>query len=166
MHPSKVIAASVVLVHVLAVASSPAYAGAAPVCEPAGRTTVTIALVPPAGIGLAGLKVRLDYPEGEVAVPGRGDDADVKGRVAGVPGGVMAQPNDEDDALIVALVATSPIPEGPIFTVTFDSCRGAARTGAARFACAVEQASDEQGRLVSGGVCRVTIRNDKEGVTS
>lgn len=163
MQPSKVIAAITLLV---AGASGPAYGGAAPVCEPAGRIIVVVALVPPAGIGLAGVKVRLDYPEGEVAVPGRGDDVDVKARLDGVPGGVLAQPNDEDDAVIVALVATSPLPEGPIFTIAFDACRGAATAGAGRFACAVEQASDEQGRLVSGAACRVTIRNDKEGVTS
>jgi hypothetical protein len=164
VHSLKTIAAGVALV--LAATSRPVHAGTAPVCEPVGRTTATIELVPPAGVGLAGVKVRLEYPEQQVAMPGRGDDAEVRGRVGGMPGGVMGQPNDEDDALIIALVSTSPIPKGPIVTVAFDSCRGAARVDAERFACAIEQASDEQGRLVSGAMCRVTIRNDEREVES
>ncbi len=139
---------------------------AATECEPAGRTTVVVELAPPAAVDLAGVKIRLDYPEAQVQIPGRVDDADVKARVTGWPAGVMGQPNDEDDALIVALVSTAAIPKGPIFTVAFDACRGAKPAVAAGFTCAVEQASDGPGKLVSGATCRVTIRNDKEGVTS
>jgi len=141
-------------------------AGAAAKCEPAGRRTVVVALTPPAGVGLAGVKVRLDYPEQQVALPGRVDDADVKARVTDMPAGALGQPNDEDDALVVALVSASPLPSGPIFTVAFDACRGAEVAGVERFRCTIEQASNEQGQLVSGAGCRVTLRKDTEGVES
>ena len=164
MHRTKLMAG--VLLLALATVPRPAAADAAPMCEPAGDVTATVELVPPAGIGLAGVKVRLDYPEQRVAVRGHGDDAEVKARVAVLPGGVLAQANDEDDALIVALVSTSPIPRGPVATITFDVCRGAAPASAADLACVVEQASDEQGTLVSGATCRVTLHQRREGVAS
>jgi hypothetical protein len=161
VHSSKVIAASVALW-----LAGAAPVGAAPVCEPAGRTTAVIALSPPAGVGLAGVKLRLDYPAEQVAIPGRGDDADVKGRVSGTPSGVLAQPNDEESHLIVALVSTATLPQGPVITVDFDACRGAEPATVARFTCTVEQASNEEGQLVDGARCTVTLRDAQEGERS
>jgi hypothetical protein len=135
-------------------------------CDPAGRRTVLVALAPPSGVALAGVKVRLDYPEEAVVLPGRGDDADVKAHVTDMPTGVLGVPNDEDDALVVALVSTTPLPSGRIFTVAFEACRGAGAVGADRFRCTVEEASNEQGKLVSGATCTVTLRHDIEGEKS
>jgi len=147
----------------LVVAGAPS---AAAECEPAGVTTVVAHLAPPKGVDLAGVKLRLDYPPARVAIPGRGDDADVKGRVSGTPSGVLAQPNDEESHLIVALVSTAALPPGPVFTVTLDACRGTKAAGADEFRCTVEQASNEEGQLVDGARCTVTLRDAKEGKRS
>ena len=127
---------------------------------------MTVHLTPAEGTELAGVKLRLDYSPTQVGIPGRGDDADVKGRVSGTPTGVLAQPNDEETHLIVALVSTAALPQGPIVTVDFDACRGAQPAAAARFACTVEQASNEEGQLVDGARCTVTLRDAKEGERS
>jgi hypothetical protein len=135
-------------------------------CDPAGTRTVDVQLTPPAGTALAGVKVRVDYPEEAVMLAGRGDDADVKARVTAMPSGVLGVPNDEDDALLVALVSTAPLPSGRIFTVALETCRGSAAVGASGFRCTVEEASNEQGQLVRGATCTVTLRNDTEGEKS
>lgn len=135
-------------------------------CEPAGVRTAVVQLTPPPKVTLAGVKVRFDYPEDAVMLPGRGDDADVKAHVTAMPAGVLGVPNDEDDALVVALVSNAALPSGPIFTVALAACRGAAEAGADRFRCTVEEASNEQGQLVSGATCTVTLRNDTEGEKS
>jgi hypothetical protein len=135
-------------------------------CDPAGTQTVDVALTPPAGITLAGVKVRFDYPEQAVMLAGRGDDADVKARVTAMPSGALGVPNDEDDALLVALVSTAPLPSGRIFTVAFETCRGSKAVEASGYRCTVAEASDEQGRLVSGATCKVMLRNDMEGEKS
>lgn len=144
--------------------ATPAFA-AADRCEPAGRRTVVVALTPPSG-GVAGVKIRLDYPEDAVAIPGHVDDADVKARVTDMPNGVLGVPNDEDDALVVALVSTSALPKGPVFTVALDACRGAKPAGPEGFRCTVEQASNEEGQLVDGARCTVTLRDAHEGERS
>lgn len=141
-------------------------AGAADRCEPGGRRTVVVTLAPPASSGVAGVKIRLDYPEDAVAIPGRADDADVKARVADMPTGVLGVPNDEDGALVVALVSTSALPKGPVFAVAFDVCRGGKPAGPEGFRCTVEQASNEQGQLVDGARCTVTLRDAREGERS
>jgi hypothetical protein len=135
-------------------------------CEPAGKLTVVVALTPPATGGVAGVKIRLDYPEAAVAIPGHVDDADVKARVTDMPTGVLGVPNDEDDALVVALVSTSALPKGPVFTVALDACRGAKPAGPDGFRCTVEQASNEQGQMVDGARCTVTLRDVREGERS
>lgn len=141
-------------------------AGGSNRCEPAGRSTVVVALAPPTSGPLAGVKIRLDYPEDAVAIPGRVDDADVKARVTDMPSGVLGVPNDEDDALVVALVSTAALPTGPVFTVALDACRGAKAAAADRFRCTVEQASNEKGELVDGARCTITLRAVPEGERS
>jgi hypothetical protein len=149
-----------------AVATPVAAAGPADRCEPAGRRIVVVSLTPPASSGVAGVKIRLDYPEDAVAIPGHVDDTDVKTRVTDMPSGVLGVPNDEDDALVVALVSTTPLPAGPVFTVALDACRGARPAAADRFRCAVEQASNENGELVDGARCTITLRDAREGERS
>jgi hypothetical protein len=126
-------------------------------CEPAGTQVVSVALA------LVGVKVRLDYPERAVGIPGTADGVEVKARVRDMPSGVLGVPNDEEGHLIVAMVATVPIPSGRILTVELDRCAGAPAPAVERFGCTVEEASDETARLVDGARCTVTLVNDKEG---
>lgn len=143
--------------------SLPRAAAATPRCEPSGTLTVSVTLTPPAATPLAGVKVRLDYPAEAVAIPGAADADEVKARVRDMPSAALAVPNDEDDHLIVAMVATTPIPAGRIFTVELDRCAGSAVPKTAQFGCAVQEASDEQAKLVDGARCAVSPANDKEG---
>jgi len=124
-------------------------------CEAGGTMRVSVALVPPPGKTLAGVKVNLDYPEQAVTLPGFMDQPEVKARVKEIPAGFLVSPNDLDDALVVALAGTSGLPAGRIFTVDFDRCRGVRKAAASDFHCKVEQASTETGVLVDGATCTV-----------
>jgi hypothetical protein len=122
-------------------------------CDPDGTMRVTVELAPPAGKTLAGVKVALDYPEQAVKIPGFEDQPDVKARVKNTPAGFLASVNDLDDQLVVALVGTSGLPAGPIFTVELDRCKGAPKATRKDFRCKVEQASTDKGVLVDGATC-------------
>jgi hypothetical protein len=131
-------------------------------CEPAGKQTVAVALARHA-VGLAGIKLRLDYPRERVGIPGMNDDAAVKERVRGMPPSVLSVPNDEDGDLVVSMVSASTIDPGRLFTVEFDRCAATSAPAIGDFHCEVEQASDEHAKLVDGAVCSVTLVNDKGG---
>lgn len=138
--------------------------GHASSCEPTGIRTIAVELVAPPETPLAGVKVRLDYPRESVDLPGSMDDEYVRGRVGGIPPQVLSVPNDEDGNLIVGLVSTAVIPPGRIFTVAFDRCKGAPGPDAKGFRCTIEEASNEQAKLITGATCTVTVLGDKEEI--
>jgi len=129
-------------------------------CKDAGTLAVSVELKPPADVGLAGVKVILDYPEDELKIPGFQNDAKVKERVHLVPQGFMFAPNDTDTELILAVAGTHALPAGTLFTVEFNRCTRDASIRAADFHCKVDQASDEHAKSVDGATCSVNI-NDK-----
>jgi len=124
-------------------------------CVPDGTMRVAVELAPPAGKTLAGVKVVLDYPEQAVTIPGFQDQPDVKARVADTPAGFLASVNDVDDQLIVALVGTTDLPAGRMFTVELDRCKDVRKATVKDFHCTIDQASTDHGVLVDGAKCTV-----------
>lgn len=131
-------------------------ATAAP-CEPDGTLRITVAYAPPVGKTIAGVKIDLDYPQAAVKIPGFGDAPEVKLRVGATPAGFLSAPNDLDDDLVVAMVGTTALPGGPLFTVDFDRCKGAPAPSVKDFTCKVEQASTDDGVLVEGASCVAAV---------
>jgi hypothetical protein len=130
-------------------------------CIPDGTMRVVVELKPGPGQTLAGVKVNLDYPEEAVKIPGSADQPEVKRRINGTPAGFLFSPNDLDDNLIVALVGTSGLPAGQIFTVDFDRCKDARKPIAKDFQCKIEEASTDRGVLVDGATCTVNLTSDE-----
>jgi hypothetical protein len=126
-------------------------------CESEGKMRVVVQLEPHAGQTLAGIKVNLGYPASAVDLPGSSYQPEIKSRVDGTPKGFLFEPNDLDDSLIVALVGTSGLPAGQIFTVDFDRCKGTPKPGVKDFRCTVEEASTDLGALVGGATCTVKL---------
>lgn len=140
----------------------PLAAEAAPVCDPIGTVDAVVALKAPADARVVGLKLRMEYPS-TLDLPGDADEATVKERVRPLPGGLLYSPNDTDGTLIVALVGTTPIPDGPLLELHFDRCKGGPNPSAADVHCTVEQASDDGGKLIAKGTeCVVALGARKE----
>jgi len=127
-------------------------------CSPtAGSTrTFSIKFTPPEGRPVAGVSVLVDYPEGQVVIPGGDGDERVKASILNPPQGALTVPNDLDYALRMAIVSTSPLTPGLLFTVRFQDCEGANVPTPADFTCTVEDASDPNGSTVSGVTCAVS----------
>jgi cysteine-rich repeat protein len=129
-------------------------------CTPVQDSTRTfsVSFAPPAGVQIAGITVLLDYPEGQVAIPGSGNDALVLGSISHVPFGRLSSPNDLDYALIEAVVGGSPITPGRLFTVTFNDCASATVPTPSDFTCTVTDAADASANVVDPATvsCSVT----------
>jgi cysteine-rich repeat protein len=125
-------------------------------CEPSGTTrTVTVRFAPPQGTSVAGLTIRLDYPEHKVRVPGFGDEQNVRDRITTFPAGFVVE-QDRDYEVEVSVTGLNPIAPGDFFAVELDDCAGAAAPTLDEFACIVKEASDPNGNLVDGVTCSVT----------
>lgn len=120
---------------------------------------VHVNFAPPSGTDVGGVTAFVRYPDGVVSVPGSGNDQQVQNRISDLPDNSFSTPNDLDYAVRVALftVDQSAIPPGLLFTVTFDTCEGAALPTAADFYCKVENSADPQGNPVQGTTCSVTV---------
>ncbi|HVN87593.1 MAG TPA: hypothetical protein VMW17_22380 [Candidatus Binatia bacterium] len=120
---------------------------------------VHVDFTPPAGVDVAGVTAFVRYPDGVVRIPGSGNDQQVQDRISALPDNSFSTANDLDYALRVALLTTdqSPIPPGRLFTITFDTCVGAALPTTADFYCKVDNSADPQGQPVQGTTCRVTF---------
>lgn len=135
---------------------------AAPVgCEPDGDVPVAVSLHVPAGASLAGVKVTLDYPDKRVAIPGFTNAPEVQARITELPKDFLVAPNDTDGSLIVSLAGTTVLPAGQIFRVRFDRCKDSQPVQASDFHCKIDEASDQQARLVTGATCAVAIPTAK-----
>ncbi|HYV57435.1 MAG TPA: hypothetical protein VE911_07820 [Candidatus Nitrosopolaris sp.] len=105
---------------------------------------------------MAGVSVLVDYPEGQVVIPGGHGDESVKASILNPPPGALTVPNDLDYALRMAIVSTSPLTPGVLFTVRFQDCQGAKVPTPADFTCTVEDAADPTGTAVPGVTCTVS----------
>jgi hypothetical protein len=135
---------------------------AGPACSPDGRVKIAVKLTPPPGKDLAGVKVVVDYPETSVGIPGFQSWPEVKERVADVPQGFLSAPNDTDAELIMGMAGSAVLPQGTMFSVDFDRCKGAPAVAVADFPCRVAEASTPQGELVDGATCSVELGSANE----
>ncbi len=93
---------------------------------------------------MAGITVALDYPEGQVTIPGGGGEATVLQRIVNLTGlsGGLFSASDNDSRLNVGLISIgSPIPAGPFIGITFDCVEGAAAPTSSAFSCTVDAAT-------------------------
>jgi len=100
--------------------------------------------------------VLVDYPEGQVSIPGSGNALSVKQSILNVPSGAFSSPNDLDFALREGVASTAALTPGPIFTIKFQDCQGATPPTPADFTCTVENASEPFGNNVDGVTCDVS----------
>jgi hypothetical protein len=105
---------------------------------------------------VAGIGVFVDYPEGQVVIPGTGADAGVKDSILNPPQRALSSPNDLDDALREAIASTSALTPGQLFTIQFEDCQGATVPTPADFPSTVEDTSDPSGNMVPGVTCSVS----------
>jgi hypothetical protein len=118
--------------------------------------TFSFSFAAPGGLAVAGVTVFVDYPEGQIVIPGTGGATSVKQSISNVPQGAFSAPNDLDYALRESVASSSALPEGRIFTVQFQDCQGATPPTPADFTCTVESASDPDGNSVPGVTCSVS----------
>jgi len=124
-------------------------------CTPTASTrTFTVSFS--GGTNVAAVQVLLDYPEGQISVPGSGNDSNVTGSISNTPPGALLVSNDLDYALIQSVTSLSALTPGPIFRVTFQDCQGATAPTPADFTCTVTQASDTSFTDITGVTCSVS----------
>lgn len=107
------------------------------------------------GQEVSGITVLLDYPEGQVSIPGTGADTNVRASITGLPSGTFGTPNDLDYELREVVASLSTIPAGSLFTVGFQDCQGAQPPDAGAFKCTIQDAVDSFGLPVVGVTCAV-----------
>jgi cysteine-rich repeat protein len=125
-------------------------------CDPNVGSDFTIDVTFAGSDDVAGITVLLDYPEGQVIVPGSGGQVP-SGVITDTPGFALAQPNDLDYALREALVDTFAFPQGLLFRVHLETCMGASLPTAGDFACTVEAAGDVDSVPIEGVTCSVAL---------
>jgi len=118
--------------------------------------TFSFSFAAPGGLAVAGITVFVDYPEGQVVIPGSGGATSVKQSITNLPQGAFSAPNDLDYALRESVASSSALPPGRIFTVQFQDCEGATPPTPADFTCTVESASDPDGNSVPDVICSVS----------
>ena len=121
------------------------------------RFEVSVELVHPANVAVAGVAVLVDYPEGAVSLPGSGAEPTVAARISNLPKDFASAPYDLDYALRETIAMARAMPGGEIFRVSFDRCEGTTPPQAKDFTCRVEQASGPGGRNLplAGITCAV-----------
>jgi cysteine-rich repeat protein len=130
----------------------PANCRVEPCDNPGGSFTVSVNFAVNPGVRLAGYKVFVDYPEGEVVIPGIGQTG--AGVITNDPT-FSAIGNDLDYGVIVVASGVSQIPSPRLFRLTFQQCGGAV-PAAGDFHCTAYQANDTNGDDVAMS-CSVSI---------
>jgi cysteine-rich repeat protein len=125
-------------------------------CAPSSGSDLTVTVSFAGSENVAGITVFLDYPEGEVSIPGSGASVP-SGIITDLPGFAFGQSNDLDHALIQAVVDSSAFPSGQLFKVHFETCDGAPAPTAGEFSCQVLAAGDASLQPISGVTCSVSI---------
>jgi cysteine-rich repeat protein len=124
-------------------------------CSPDFGTDRSIDVEVTSGDLVAGLTVFIDYPEGDLRIPGSGGGIP-PGTVDNAPFGAFVAANDLDHALRVALANAGPIADGLLFNVHFEDCLPLSVPTPGDFTCTVEAASDASSAPLSGVTCAVT----------
>lgn len=113
---------------------------------------VNVNFTPPVGVGVAGITVLVNYPEGKVSIPGSGNGIPA-GIITNTPAGASSNSNDFDHALRQVVVNASNMPPGLLFRIHFENCTSAPAPVAGDFTCTVLDASDQNGNDVTGVTC-------------
>jgi cysteine-rich repeat protein len=124
-------------------------------CSPDFGSDRTIDVEVSSGDLVAGLTVFIDYPEGDVRIPGSGGGIPA-GTVDNAPFGAFVAANDLDHALRVAVANASAIADGLLFNVHFEDCLPLSVPVPGDFTCTVEAASDASSAPLPGVTCAVT----------
>lgn len=121
--------------------------------------TATVLVTPPAGVDLAGLTLFIRYPDGVVQIPGMANDQQVSDHILDLPGNAFATPNDLDYGLRLVILTPdqSALPGGPLFSILFTRCAGAAVPSATQFTCRIEDAADTALNTITDATCAVTL---------
>ncbi len=124
-------------------------------CNPDFGSSRAVDVSVTSGSQVAGLTVLLDYPEGQVRIPGSGGSIPA-GIITNLPLGAFGSSNDLDHALRQAVAGTSTIADGLLFTVNFENCLSAPVPTPGSFTCTVLEAADGGGAPLGGVTCAVT----------
>jgi cysteine-rich repeat protein len=134
-------------------------------CTPLTTTQrfVQVRFSAPLGALVAGLTVLVDYPEGQVDLPGNGTTFP-SGTISGVPPGSSLSVNDlnfggKGHAVRVTIAGQSgnALPQGQIIRFRFNDCTGAVVPTADQFLCTVIAATDPFLNPVAGVRCFVVV---------
>lgn len=120
-------------------------------CSPSAATIdVTVSFDARDG-AIASLSILLAYPDGQVQIPGRANDAQVRQRVTDFPSGSTGIRNDLDYELRVLFTRLpAGLTSGALFNVKLDVCTGASIPPVEQFSCRIEG-------IASGVSCAVTL---------
>jgi cysteine-rich repeat protein len=125
-------------------------------CEQQVGTDFTVTVNFAGSNDVAGITVFLDYPEGQVNIPGSGAGVPT-GIITDLPGFAFGQTNDLDHALIQAVVDAEAFPAGQLFNIHFQTCAGAPAPTAGQFTCTVQTAGDVNLVPIPGVTCSVAL---------
>jgi cysteine-rich repeat protein len=135
-------------------------------CTPVTTTQrfVQVHFQAPLGALVAGLTVLVDYPEGQVDLPGAGGASFPSGTISGTPTGATIGANDlsfntkgHAVRLTVAGQGGNALHPGQVIRFRFQDCQGAQAPTPANFLCTVLAATDPFLNPVSGVQCFVVI---------
>ena len=119
---------------------------------------------PPPGGLVAGMTVLVDYPEGQVDLPGNATSFP-SGTISGVPSGSSISVNDlnfNGKGHAVRITIAGPggnaLTPGQIIRLKFQDCQGATVPTADAFLCSVVSATDPFLNKVSGVRCFVVLQ--------
>jgi cysteine-rich repeat protein len=124
-------------------------------CTPtAEETVVTLNLNTP---DVAALTLFLDYPEGQVTLPGVG--AGIPSGIVTGPGSATTQPFDLDHALRLVAFDVFNFGTTQVATIRFNRCAGQPIPAPEQFACTlIGDATDETFAVVPGVTCTVDVQ--------
>lgn len=124
-------------------------------CDPLSGTDRPFQVTVNSGGQAASVTVLLDYPEGQISIPGSGG-AVPSGIIDSLPFLAFGTSNDLDHALRQIVAGSFPIADGVLFQVHFEDCNGAVPPVApGDFTCTVLDAFDSSSQPLGGVTCSV-----------
>jgi cysteine-rich repeat protein len=124
-------------------------------CDPIAMSDRPFEVTISSGGQAASVTVLLDYPEGQISIPGSGG-AIPAGIIDNLPFLAFGSSNDFDHALRQVVAGSFPFADGPLFRVHFEDCDGATPPVApGDFTCTVLEAFDSLSQPLGGVTCSV-----------
>jgi len=128
-------------------------------CTPLAGTqrVATISFAPPPGAVVAAMTLLVNYPEGQVSIPGTGAISAASFVPLYPPAEVFIRGFDLDHAMRGVMADSEPVPAGNIFQLLFQNCDGAQPPLPGALSCVVLDASDDFTNPVVGVTCNVSM---------